>query len=243
MKAEELVAATALHVEKLFTGEGSGHDWWHIKRVWQNAVLINKTEKANQTVVELAALLHDIADWKFHGGDEEAGPRAARTWLESLSAPEQLMEEVCQIIREVSFKGAGVDTTPATLEAQVVQDADRLDAIGAIGVARAFAYGGHKGRELYDPGQEPRLHASFEEYKKNQGPTLNHFYEKLFLLKDRLSTKAGKKLAQERHDFMVQFVQQFLGEWHGQETPPAAFQVDQSSAGAATSAPLSASSV
>ncbi len=220
-----MVARTAQHVETLFAGEASGHDWWHIKRVWQNALRIGQQENVDLTVVQLGALLHDIADWKFNRGDEEAGPRAAREWLQTHQAPAELIEKVCQIIREVTFKGAGVDTTPSTLEAKVVQDADRLDAIGAIGVGRAFAYGGHKGREMYHPGQEPRLHASFEEYKKNQGPTLNHFYEKLFLLKDRFSTTAGRQLAQERHAFMVQFVQRFLEEWHGEEVPPAAFQL------------------
>ncbi|WP_210464925.1 HD domain-containing protein [Rufibacter roseolus] len=225
MNAEELVAITAQHVEKLFAGEGSGHDWWHIKRVWQNAMSIAQQENADLTVVQLGALLHDIADWKFNAGDEEAGPRAAQKWLKERGAPEDLIQKVCQIIREVTFKGAGVDTTPSTLEGKVVQDADRLDAIGAIGIGRAFAYGGHKGREMYHPGQEPRLHASFEEYKKNQGPTLNHFYEKLFLLKDRFSTAAGRRLAQERHAYMEQFVAQFLMEWHGEEVPPAAFQL------------------
>ncbi|GGK68075.1 HD domain-containing protein [Rufibacter glacialis] len=225
MNAEELVAVTAQHVERLFAGEGSGHDWWHIKRVWQNALKIGAQEKADLTVVQLGALLHDIADWKFHGGDEEAGPRAAATWLREQEAPETLISDVCQIIREVSFKGAGVDTTPSTLEVQVVQDADRLDAIGAIGIGRAFAYGGFKGREMYHPHQEPLLHASFEEYKKNQGPTLNHFYEKLFLLKERLNTTAGRQLAQERHSYMQEFVRQFLLEWHGEEPAPAAFHL------------------
>ncbi|RNI30674.1 HD domain-containing protein [Rufibacter latericius] len=230
MNAEELVASTAQHVENLFSGEGSGHDWWHIRRVWQNALYIGRKEPVDVTVVQLGALLHDIADWKFHHGDEEAGPREAEKWLKSQSAPEDLILKVCQIIREVTFKGAGVDTTPSTLEAQVVQDADRLDAIGAIGIGRAFAYGGHKGREMYHPGKEPRLHASFEEYKKNQSPTLNHFYEKLFLLKDRFTTKTGQQLAQERHGYMVQFVQRFLQEWHGEELPPAAFIPTETSA-------------
>ncbi len=222
-----MVAATAKHVEKLFAGEGSGHDWWHIKRVWQNALMIGRQEKADLTIVQLGALLHDIADWKFHAGDEEAGPKAARQWLLSLDAPEELIERVCQIVKEVTFKGAGVDTTPTSLEAQVVQDADRLDAIGAIGIGRAFAYGGHKGREMYHPGQEPQLHASFEEYKKNQSPTLNHFYEKLFLLKDRLNTRTGQQMAQERHAYMQNFVERFLLEWHGEELPPAAFRLQE----------------
>ncbi|MFB9862070.1 HD domain-containing protein [Rufibacter immobilis] len=238
MNPEELVAATAQHVEKLFTGEGSGHDWWHIKRVWQNATQIAKQENANLTVVQLGALLHDIADWKFNAGDEEAGPRAAKAWLESHHAPAELIEKVCQIIREVTFKGAGVDTTPSTLEAQVVQDADRLDAIGAIGIGRAFAYGGHKDREIYSPHQPPQLHASFEEYKKNKGATLNHFYEKLFLLKDRINTATGKAMAQERHAYMEQFVERFLREWHGEEPAPEYFQLSSPSTAAPAASPL-----
>ena len=225
MNTEELVAATAQHVEALFAGEGSGHDWWHIRRVWQNAMLIGEKEQADLTVVQLGALLHDIADWKFHNGDEEAGPRAAQEWLKSHNAPQALIDRVCEVVREVTFKGAGVDTTPSTLEAKVVQDADRLDAIGAIGIGRAFAYGGHKGREMYHPSHAPQLHASFEEYKKNQAPTLNHFYEMLFLLKDRMNTTAGQQLAQERHQYMQQFVEQFLAEWHGPEAAPAAFHL------------------
>lgn len=226
MNPEELVAVTAQHVESLFAGEGSGHDWWHIRRVWQNALQIGKKEQADLMVVQLGALLHDIADWKFHHGDEEAGPKAAQEWLRSHNAPQELINKVCQIVREVTFKGAGVDTTPSTLEGKVVQDADRLDAIGAIGIGRAFAYGGHKGREMYHPNQAPQLHASFEEYKKNQAPTLNHFYEKLFLLKDRINTVAGQEMAQERHQYMQQFVQQFLQEWHGPEEAPAAFHLE-----------------
>lgn len=228
MKEQEhvLVRATAQHVEQLFAGEGSGHDWWHIRRVWHMALKIGKAENADLLVVQLAALLHDIADWKFHGGDEEAGPREAAKWLSSQNASEDLIQQVCQIIREVSFKGAGVETKPSTLEAAVVQDADRLDAIGAIGVGRAFAYGGHKNRSMYDPNHPPQVHASFEEYKKNDGATLNHFYEKLFLLKDRLTTPSGKALAAERHQFMQQFVQQFLTEWHPDENIPYAFRLE-----------------
>ncbi|MFC6999677.1 HD domain-containing protein [Rufibacter roseus] len=225
MNEQELVKQTAKHVEALFSGEGSGHDWWHIRRVWQNALKIGQQEKADLLIVQLGALLHDIADWKFHGGDEEAGPREAAKWLRSLQAPEHIITKVCQIIREVSYKGAGVDTEPSTLEAAVVQDADRLDAIGAIGVGRAFAYGGHKNREMYNPHIMPQLHASFEEYKKNSGPTINHFYEKLFLLKDRLNTSTGLQMAEERNNFMKQFVRQFLAEWHPEEDIPESFHV------------------
>jgi uncharacterized protein len=223
MKEEALILETAKHVENLFAGEGSGHDWWHIRRVWKTAQIIGEQEGANTTVVQLGALLHDIADWKFHDGNEEAGPQAAIVWLHSLNAPQEIISKVATIVKEVTFKGAGVETNPSTLEGQVVQDADRLDAIGAIGIGRAFAYGGHKGREMYNPSILPELHDTFEAYKKNQAPTLNHFYEKLFLLKDRMNTEAGKKMAQERHEVMHSFVQQFLSEWHSQETPPSSF--------------------
>ncbi len=228
MEDQELVAATALHMEQLFDGEGSGHDWWHIRRVWQMALTIGSAEKANLLVVQLAALLHDVADWKFNKGDEEAGPHEAAKWLSELGAKEDIIERVCQIIREVTFKGAGVETKPSSLEAAVVQDADRLDAIGAIGVGRAFAYGGHQNRSMYNPHRSPQLHASFEDYKKDEGATLNHFYEKLFLLKDRLTTPTGKTLAAKRHQFMEQFVMQFLQEWHPDGEIPEAFRLQVS---------------
>ncbi|AMM52222.1 phosphohydrolase [Rufibacter sp. DG15C] len=223
MKEEALIFETAKHVEQLFAGEGSGHDWWHIRRVWKTALSIGEQEGADTTVVQLGALLHDIADWKFHDGNEEAGPQAATAWLQSLNAPQEIISQVGTIVKEVTFKGAGVETSPSTLEGKVVQDADRLDAIGAIGIGRAFAYGGHKGREMYNPSILPELHDTFEAYKKNQAPTLNHFYEKLFLLKDRMNTAAGKRMAQDRHEVMQAFVQQFLSEWHSQEMPPSSF--------------------
>jgi uncharacterized protein len=215
-----VVAATAAFIEEKFTGEGSGHDWPHIWRVWQVARTLAQEVAAeqpglDQEVAELAALLHDIADWKFHGGDYEAGPRAARAWLASQQVPEATIERVQQIIREVSFKGLGVETPVSSPEAAVVQDADRLDAIGAIGVARAFAYGGHKGRPLHDPAVPPVTHADFEHYKQSTAPTLNHFYEKLLHLKDRLHTPAARRLAAQRHQFMEDFVARFLAEWEG----------------------------
>lgn len=213
----DIIARTADHVRRLHERDSSGHDWWHVYRVWQTALRLGRAEQANLHVVQLAALLHDIADWKFQGGDETAGPRAAREWLAALAEPEATIDHVCQIIAQVSFKGAGVATPMATLEGRVVQDADRLDAIGAIGVARAFAYGGHAGRALYDPGVPPVQHDSFAAYKKNNGPTLNHFYEKLLLLKERMNTVAGRRLAERRHRFMEQFVAQFLAEWNGEE--------------------------
>lgn len=170
-------------------------------------------EGADVAVCELGALLHDVADWKFHGGDIEAGPRAARQWLTSVGADETLAERVAAIVAAVTFKGAGVATPTNTLEAACVQDADRLDAIGAIGVARAFAYGGAKGRLLHDPDQPPQLHANFTAYRGNAGPTVNHFHEKLLLLRDRMQTPSGRAVAQRRHAFLEQFLAEFHSEW------------------------------
>ncbi|MBC6698805.1 HD domain-containing protein [Hymenobacter puniceus] len=213
-----LISRTADFVREKFLHEGSGHDWEHIRRVWQVArALALDTPDANLLHTELGALLHDVADWKFHDGDEEAGPRAARAWLESQHAPESVIEAVETIIREVSFKGLGVPTPMSTIEGALVQDADRLDAIGAIGVARAFAYGGHKGRPLHDPTVPPVQHASFASYKQNVAPTINHFYEKLLHLRERLNTPAARRVAEQRHAFMETFLTQFLREWEGQD--------------------------
>jgi uncharacterized protein len=213
---EEIIDATARYVEQKFEGEGSGHDWAHIRRVWLMARRLAEAQPSTDpTVTALAALLHDIADWKFHDGDYEAGPRAARAWLQSQGLPEPLIARVETVIREVSFKGLGVATPVSSPEAAVVQDADRLDAIGAIGIARAFAYGGHAGRLLHDPAIAPVAHDSFANYQKNTAPTLNHFYEKLLHLKDRLNTDAGRAVAQERHAFMETYVARFLAEWDG----------------------------
>ncbi|GAB3223350.1 HD domain-containing protein [Hymenobacter seoulensis] len=218
--ADLLITATAEFIREKFLHEGSGHDWEHIRRVWQVArSLALQTPQADLLVTELGALLHDVADWKFHGGDEEAGPLAARQWLESQQAPEEVIQRVEAIIREISFKGLGVATPMSTLEGELVQDADRLDAIGAIGVARAFAYGGHKGRPLHDPTVPPLQHASFESYKQNTAPTINHFYEKLLHLLERLNTPAALRVAEERHAFMELFLTQFLREWDGQDVP------------------------
>jgi uncharacterized protein len=211
----EVVRQTTAHVRALLADEGSGHDWFHVERVRNVAMSIAREEGADAFVVELAALLHDVADWKFAGGDHDAGPRAAREWLSSLGVDPAAMDHVASIIAGLSFKGAGVETPMSTIEGKCVQDADRLDAIGAIGIARAFAYGGHKGRALYDPAMPPQPHASFEAYKKNAGPTINHFYEKLLLLKDRMNTATGKRLAAERHAFLEMFLEQFFAEWEG----------------------------
>ena len=212
----DLIPATAAFVQEKFAQEGSGHDWAHIERVWHMARRLAVQEPgADPQVTELAALLHDIADWKFHGGDYEAGPAAARAWLQSQGAGEELIQRVVNIIREVSFKGLGVETPASSVEAALVQDADRLDAIGAIGIARAFAYGGHKGRPLHDPAVAPVAHDTFASYQKSTAPTLNHFYEKLLHLKDRLHTDAARQVAAERHRFMEAFVARFLAEWEG----------------------------
>jgi len=213
MEQDELVIKTAAYIKNKFAGEGSGHDWWHIYRVWQNALYLAHHEPVDLQVVQLGALLHDIADWKFNDGDEKAGEVAARNWLQSQHAAEVIIDRVCGIINEVTFKGAEVATPVSSLEGKVVQDADRLDAIGAIGIARAFAYGGFKNREIYNPAEPPLLHQDFAAYKKNNGSSINHFYEKLLLLKDRMQTLTGKKLAEERHDFMQIFLNQFYEEW------------------------------
>ncbi|MFD2244931.1 HD domain-containing protein [Pontibacter ruber] len=215
MSKEEIIAVTAQHVQGLLSGEGSGHDWWHIYRVWNNAKHIAATEQADLFVVELTALLHDIGDHKFHNGDETIGPKMAEEWLNSLQVEEQVINHICAIIKDLSFKGAGTSSAMPTIEGRIVQDADRLDAIGAIGIARTFAYGGHKGRELYNPAVAPVLHDSFEAYKSSTAPTINHFYEKLLLLKDRLHTDSAKAIAQERHQYMEQFLDQFFAEWEG----------------------------
>lgn len=215
--SDSLIGKTAEYVRGLLVGEGSGHDWWHIYRVWKMSVRIAREENANLLVVELAALLHDIADWKFNDGDEEVGPAKARAWLQSLMVDEEVVAQVCQIVRDISYKGAGVATPMPTIEGQVVQDADRLDAIGAIGIARTFAYGGSKSREMYNPEQNPVLHQSFEQYKKGDGSTINHFYEKLLLLKERMNTATAKRLAQHRHRVMEEFLDEFYLEWEGEK--------------------------
>jgi len=213
---DALITATADYVQELLSGEGSGHDWWHIYRVWNNAKAIAAQERADFFVVELAALLHDIGDHKFHNGDESVGPRMAEEWLKRLQVSPAITQHVCLIIKELSFKGAGTSSAMSSPEGCVVQDADRLDAIGAIGIARAFAYGGYKNRELYNPHIPPELHDSFAAYKASAAPTINHFYEKLLLLKDRMHTNTAKQLARQRHQYIEAFLEQFYAEWQGQ---------------------------
>jgi uncharacterized protein len=211
--SQDSITKTAEFVKAKFLGEGSGHDWWHIYRVWQLAKHIGEREGGDMMVIELGALLHDIADWKFHNGSEDAGPDAARAWLASIGVDYEIIEKVCHIVAHVSYKGAEVQNKIESLEGKIVQDADRLDALGAIGVARAFSYGGSKNREMYNPNIAPVLHATAEEYKKNTSSTVNHFYEKLLLLKDLMNTKTGKSMAQERHDYTRAFLKRFLSEW------------------------------
>ena len=213
-----IVAETANMVRSRMANDATGHDWWHVERVRRTALYIAQREGGNAVICELAALLHDLGDWKFQAGDETAGPRMSREWLESLAVPAPIIDHVCTIIEGISFKGAGVSTDMPTLEGQCVQDADRLDAIGAVGIARAFAFGGAFGRAMYDPEIPPQLHVDFDAYKSKSGPTLNHFYEKLLLLKDRMQTATGRALACERHAFMERYLQQFQREWNGPAT-------------------------
>jgi len=191
----------------------SGHDLWHIKRVVALSRMIGKQEGGDLFLIELAAWLHDIADHKYHNGDHSAGPREARKWMESQNLSEKTIKQVVTIIEEISFKGSEVKTPMSTLEGKVVQDADRLDAIGAIGIARTFAYGGSKGHAMYEPDIKPVFHSDFESYKKSKAPVINHFYEKLLLLKELINTETGRQLADERHRFMEGFLEQFYKEW------------------------------
>ena len=217
---KELIVKTAAYAEKTLGRDATGHDWLHVLRVWRSARMIGRGSKADMFVVELAALLHDIADWKFHGGDATVGPRKAAAWLRKLKVDGESAAHVVSIIEKISFKGAKVKNRIDTLEGKIVQDADRLDAIGAIGIARAFAYGGAKGRQIYDPASAPALHASAEAYSKSTGPTLDHFHEKLLLVKGLMNTKKGKQLAESRHRFMLRFLRQFASDVAGHKALP-----------------------
>lgn len=211
---QTLVERVAAHIKAKFLAESSGHDWHHINRVWQLTRQIAAQEGANREIAELGALVHDIADWKFHDGDDSVGPREAEILLLREGASDAVIAAVFDIVATISYKGAGVTTAMQTLEGQCVQDADRLDAIGAIGIARCFAYGGHAGRLMHDPDEAPVMHQTAAAYKASKGASLNHFYEKLFLLKERMNTPTGRALAEPRHQFMEDFVAQFLAEWN-----------------------------
>ncbi len=217
MTNTELIDETIAFVKNTLKGAEGGHDWFHIQRVFNNTLLIAAEEKVDVLVVSLGALLHDIADAKFYDGDESVGPRVATRFLVSKNVDQQIINRVVEIIENISFKSSLGSNAKRlhSLELQVVQDADRLDAIGAIGIARAFNYGGFKNRELHNPEVLPKLDMSKEEYKKSTGPTINHFYEKLLLLKDKMNTRTGKKLAQKRHEYMLDFLNQFDKEWNG----------------------------
>ena len=213
----DLISKTISFVKaKLANAEG-GHDWFHIERVYRNAVLISKNEVCNTVVVQLGALLHDIADSKFYNGDETIGPKIAREFLESQKVDQATITHVINIIENISFKGGNFEKVFSSKELDIVQDADRLDAIGAIGIARMFNYGGFKNRTIYDPKIAPNTKMTKEEYKKNDSPTINHFYEKLFLLKDKMNTETGKEIAKERHRYMEGFLSQFYAEWEGEK--------------------------
>jgi uncharacterized protein len=211
-----IIDQTILFVKETLSGAEAGHDWFHIERVFRNAQHLNETEKGDELVVALAALLHDIADSKFNNGDEEIGPRIAGDFLNSLGLASAIITHVQQIIKNLSYKASLGEIHFHSKELDIVQDADRLDAIGAIGIARAFTYGGYKNRVLYDPEIAPNLHMNKEEYKNSTTPTINHFYEKLLKLKDLMKTESGKKIAAERHDFMLLYLDHFYKEWQGE---------------------------
>ena len=212
----DIIQNTIGFVQKTLADAEGGHDWFHIERVWKNAMLIAKEEECDMELVQLAALLHDIADSKFHGGDEEIGPKTAANWLRSHNYPQDRIVRITSIIRAISFKGGANVHEDNSIEFHIVQDADRLDAIGAIGIARTFNYGGFKNRAIYDPAIAPNLNMTKEEYKKSTAPTINHFYEKLLLLKDLMNTESGKRIAEQRHGFMEAYLDQFYEEWNGQ---------------------------
>ncbi|RYG18267.1 MAG: HD domain-containing protein [Chitinophagaceae bacterium] len=214
---QHILDKTIDFVKNTLANAETGHDWFHIERVYKTAQTINEKEKANDLIVALAALLHDIADSKFNGGDEEIGPQKAGEFLASIGVSTEVIAEVKLIIKNLSFKASFGEITYFSKELDVVQDADRLDAIGAIGIARAFTYGGFKNRVLHDPSIQPNLDMTKEEYKNTTAPTINHFYEKLLLLKDLMKTETGKTMAEQRHNFMLTYLQQFYAEWEGKK--------------------------
>lgn len=207
---EQIIKQTEDFIQSRFAGDSSGHDWWHIHRVRNLALELAKREQADIFVVEMAALLHDLDDWKLNYNSNQV-----EKWLDERCVSEKETSQILDITRDVSFKGAGVPTPMSTIEGKVVQDADRLDAIGAIGIARTFAFGGSRDRLIYHPNATPEMHQSFESYQQNQSHTINHFYEKLLLLKDRMQTRAGYEMALHRHQVMEEFLDEFFKEWDG----------------------------
>ncbi len=218
MTDTEIVEKTIAYVKKTLYGAEGGHDWFHIQRVFNNTLQLSQDEEVDVLIVSLAALLHDIADSKFHSGDESIGPKMAHDFLNDIGLDQKKITHVIKIIENMSFKNSleSKEDVFTSRELQVVQDADRLDAIGAIGIARAFNYGGFKNRELYNPDITPKLNMDKATYKKAKGPTINHFYEKLLLLKDKMNTVSGKRLAEQRHQYMLEYLEQFYGEWNGE---------------------------
>ncbi len=212
---QNIIDQTINFVKITLANAETGHDWFHIERVYKTAQTINAKEKGDDLVVALAALLHDIADSKFNNGDEEIGPKKAGDFLKSIGLADNIIHHVQEIIRNLSYKASLGVISFKSKELDIVQDADRLDAIGAIGIARAFTYGGYKNRVLYNPAIPVNLNMSKEEYKNTTAPTLNHFYEKLLLLKDLMKTEAGKAMAAQRHQFMLDYLDQFYAEWNG----------------------------
>ena len=217
MDKTRLLKKTELFAKKIHSGEGTGHDWWHIFSVKRNVERLAEKEGGDLFIMTMAALLHDVDDPKLAGGNLNREPRRARAWLARKKLPQDLIGQICDIIGQVSFKGAGVDVRPKILEAKIVQDADRLEALGAIGIARTFAVGGKFNRPLFDPAVKPRLHRTQGEYEKRfcRGTTVNHFYEKILLLKNRMNTKTGKMMAKTRHDFVLEYLKEFFKEWQG----------------------------
>lgn len=218
MKNNQIIEATKTFVKTTLKDAEGGHDWFHTERVYKNALLISKGETVDELVVALGALLHDIADSKFNNGDDTIGPKIAGEFLMKQNVSTEVINHVIKIIENVSFS-SNIDKTAAfkSKELEVIQDADRLDALGAIGIARTFNYGGFKNRALYNPDIKPNLNLTKEEYKASTAPTINHFYEKLLLLKDKMNTTTGRKIAEERHNYMVDFLKQFYAEWHGEK--------------------------
>jgi len=216
MTKSQIIAQTKSFVQKTLKNAEGGHDWFHTLRVYTNAKTILKNETADAFVVKLASLLHDIADSKFHNGNEDIGPQKAKAFLETQSVDAEVITHVVNIIKNVSYKGGHNKDKFRSLELNIVQDADRLDAIGAIGIARTFNFGGFKNNPLYDPEVPANPHQSKEEYKKSNSPTINHFYEKLLLLKDNMHTKTARDIALHRHEFMVNYLNQFYKEWNGE---------------------------
>ncbi|NMC57863.1 MAG: HD domain-containing protein [Candidatus Methanofastidiosa archaeon] len=213
---DQIINKTKEFVFNKLKDDSSGHDWWHSFRVWNIAKKIGREEKANLFTVELAALLHDIADWKLNNGDYTKSDKIIDEWLSIFNIDQSQITEIQNIIHSISFKGAGVKSQEnLSIEAKVVQDADRLDALGAIGIARTFAYGGKFDRAIHDPGEKPVLHSTSESYLNSKSTSINHFYEKLLIIKDRMNTKTAKNIAIHRHQFLLFYLDEFHKEWNG----------------------------